>query len=53
MMSILDMILIDLQKSFDPVNQKILLKKMKCTGFSEKTTKWFHAYFTNRAFFFQ
>ena len=35
----LAMILIDLQKAFDTLNHKILLEKMKCIGFSDKTIK--------------
>ena len=31
------MILIDLQKAFDTSDHKILLDKMKCIGFSDKT----------------
>ena len=45
------MMLIDLQKTFDTLDHKILLEKMKCVGFSNKTTKWFHSYLTSRAFF--
>ena len=45
------MILIDLQKAFDTLDPKILLDKMKCIGFSDKTIKWFHTYLTNRAIF--
>ena len=45
------MILIDLQKAFDTLDHKILLDKMKCTGFSDKTLKWFHSYLTNRVIF--
>ena len=33
------MMLIDLQKTFDTLDHKILLGKMKCVGFSNKTTK--------------
>ena len=29
---------------------KILLEKIKCIGFSDKSIKWFHAYLTNRPF---
>ena len=47
----LAMILIDLQKAFDTLNHKILLEKMKCIGFSDKTIKRFHSNPTNRAFF--
>ena len=45
------MMLIDLQKAFDTLDHKILLRKMKCIGFSNKTTTWFHSYLTSRAFF--
>ena len=45
------MILIDLQKAFDTLDHKILLDKMKCIGFSDKTIKWFHSFLTNRAIF--
>ena len=44
------MILIDLQKAFDTVNHDILLKKMEFIGFSDKTTKWFKSYLSNRKF---
>ena len=44
------MILIDLQKAFDTVNYDILLKKMEFIGFSDKTTKWFKSYLSNRKF---
>ena len=40
------MILIDLQKAFDTFDHKILLDKKKCSGFSDKTIKWFHSYLT-------
>lgn len=29
---------------------KILLEKIKCIGFSDKSIKWFHVYLTNRPF---
>ena len=45
------MILIDLQRAFYFLDHKILLNKMKCIGFLDQTIKWFHSYFTNRAFF--
>ena len=45
------MILIDLQKAFDTLDHKILLDKMKCIGFSDKTIQWYHSYLTNRAIF--
>ena len=44
------MILINLQKASDTVNHNTLLKKMKFMGFSEKTTKWFKSYLSNRKF---
>ena len=44
-------ILIDLEKAFGTLDHTILLDKMKCIGFSDKTIKWFHSYPTNRAFF--
>ena len=43
-------ILIDLQKAFDILDY-ILLDKIRCIGFSDKTIKWFHSYITNRACF--
>ena len=45
------MILIDLKKAFDTLDHKILLDKMKCIGFLDKTIKWFQSYLTNRAVF--
>ena len=42
------MILIDLQKAFDTLDHTILLEKMKCKGFSNKTIRWFH---TEQSFF--
>ena len=46
------MILIDLQKAFDTVNQYILLKKMEFIGFSEETTKGFKSFLSNKKFKF-
>ena len=45
------MILVDLQKTFDTLDHKILLDKMKCIGFSGKAIKWFYSYLTNRVIF--
>ena len=45
------MILIDLQKAFDTLDHKILLDKMKCIGFLDKTIIWFHSHLTNSAIF--
>ena len=41
------MILIDLQKAFDTVDQ-ILLKKVKYIGFLPETVRWFESYLKNR-----
>ena len=43
------MILTDLQKASDTLNHKILLQKMKCTGFM---VHWFHSQLTHRGGFF-
>ena len=45
------MILINLQKAFYTLNHKIVLDKMKCVGFSDKTITWVHSYPTNRFIF--
>ena len=45
------MILINLQMAFDNLDHKILPDKIKCMSCSDKATKWFHAYLTNRTFF--
>ena len=37
------MILNDLQKAFNTLDHTILLEKMKCIGFSNKTIRWFHS----------
>ena len=44
------MILIDLQKVFDTINDEILLAKSHAIGFSEKTMVWFQLYLSDRAF---
>ena len=44
------MILIDLQKAFDTINHEILIKKMKCLGFSKGVTLWFKSNLSNRKF---
>ena len=46
------MVLIDLQKTFNNLDHKILLEKIKCIEFSYKAIKLFHSYLTNRAFSF-
>ena len=48
----MDIILIDLQKTFDTWDHKTLLQKMKCIVSPDKSVKWFHSYLTSRAFFF-
>ena len=44
------MMLIDLQKVFDTLDHQILLKKLKYTGFSPETFKWFGSYLKNENF---
>ena len=36
------MTLIDFQKAFDTIDDQILIKKMKCLGFSKNVTAWFN-----------
>ena len=43
------MILIDLQKAFDTVNQ-VLLQKLKAIRFSEQNIQWFRSYLCDRIF---
>ena len=38
------MISIDLQKAFDTIDHQILIKKMKCLGFSKNVIAWFKSY---------
>ena len=44
------MILIDLQKAFDTIDQGILLQKLYAIGFSKHTVNWFQSYLSNRSF---
>ena len=44
------MILIDLQKVFDSIDHRILLKKMKYFGISKSTIAWFNSYLYERKF---
>ena len=37
-------------QTFDTLDHKILIDKMKCIDFSDKATKLFHSYLTNRVF---
>ena len=42
------MVLIDLQKAFDIIYHKILLKKYFSVGFSAQSIVWFECYLSNR-----
>jgi len=44
------MILIDLQKAFDTIDHKILLRKLSVLNFSSDTIMWFKSYLSNRTF---
>ena len=44
------MILIDLQKALDKINQKILLDKVLTIGFSKNTISWYEFYLVERHF---
>ena len=44
------MILIDLQKTFDTINHKILLYKPLPIGFSKNTISWYESYLAERHF---
>lgn len=46
------MILVNLQNAFGTLDHKILLGRMKCTGFSDKTITWFHSHLTKSFFRF-
>ena len=43
--------LIDLQKAFETINHKILLKKFEAIGFSDQCIRWFRSYLCERIFF--
>ena len=45
------MILIDLQKAFDTINQEVLLQKFKAIRFSEQSIQWFRSYLCDQIFF--
>ena len=44
------MILIDLQKAFDPIDHGILLQKLYAIGFSKHSVNWIRSYLINRTF---
>ena len=44
------MILIDLQKAFDTIDQEILINKLEVLGFSKNVILWFKSYLSNRKF---
>ena len=44
------MILVALQKAFDPIIRDILSKKLSIIGFSDHTVKWFQSYLSNHKF---
>ena len=44
------LVLIDLQKAFDPVDHNILIKKMPFLGFTDEEIKWYTSYLSNRKF---
>ena len=44
------MILIDLQKAFDPIDHEILLQNLKAITFLESIIKWFKSYVSKRIF---
>ena len=44
------MILIDLLKAFDTIDQGILLQKLYAIGFSKHTVNWLQSYLSNRSF---
>ena len=43
-------ILADLQKAFDTINQEVLLQKLTAIRFSEEIVQWFRSYLRNRIF---
>ena len=44
------MILIDLQKAFDTIDHKILIKKLSYLGFTKSAISWFKSYLESRIF---
>ena len=47
------MVLIDLQKDFDTIYHKILLKKLESIGFFDKRIRWFQPYLCERILFIE
>ena len=47
---ITDIILIDIQKAFDTVDQDAFLQQFYAIGFSKHTVNWFQSYLYNRSF---
>ena len=45
------MILTDLHKAFETINQEILLMKLEAIGFSDQCIRWFRSYLCEQIFF--
>ena len=46
--SVVGMVQLDFQKTFDTVNHSIFLTKLKCIGLSGLAVNWFSSYLSNR-----
>ena len=44
-------ILMNLEKAFDTIDDEILLQKLKAISFSKGTLRWFRSYLSERIFF--
>ena len=44
------MIVIDLQRAFDTIDQDLLLQKLYAIGFLKHIVNWFQSYLSNRSF---
>ena len=44
------MIVIDLQRAFDTIDQDVLLQKLYAIGFLKHIVNWFQSYLSNRSF---
>ena len=42
--------IVDLQKSFDNINQEVLLQNLKAIRFLEQIIQWFRSYLCDRIF---